>query len=84
MTADRLTRQFAALPEPIQEQLLQLVRLVAGMNAAEKDQASLYCAALRHGGEDVLPSTVDLLLAVEQVVLHGDRAARYRAGVSER
>jgi hypothetical protein len=75
--------QFAALPEPIQGQLLQLVRLVAGMDAKEKDEASLYCAALRHV-EDMFPSTVDLLLAVEQLVLHGDRAARYRAGVGER
>lgn len=61
---DRL-EQFEKLPAPIQEQLIRIARLAAGMSADEKEQARLLIADI--ASQLVLKVSDDCVDAVEMI-----------------
>ena len=65
--------QLAGLPEPVQEQLLRIYRLAAGMDSLEKEAARLTFAAFVGScatdvGSDLVVAPAEMIAAAGQIV----------------
>jgi hypothetical protein len=80
-----LTEQFDSLPEPMQEQLIRLARLVTGMSAGEKGAARLFLGtgalqiAMGSTDDDDKLALAELLGVCGRVVQYADEQAGDRA-----